>query len=102
MADLIAIAVVGVGSYVFRALFILALAKRRIPEAVLLALQFVAPAVMAALIVALLIDSEGNVAIGIPEIAAFVIGGAVAHRTRNHIWTLFAGMAVFWVMRALV
>lgn len=102
MSDLIAIIVVGLGTYFFRALFIVSLANRRIPEPVLVALQFVAPAVMAALIVALLTDSDGNVAIGIPEVAAFVVGGAVAYRTRNHIWTLFAGMAVYWVARALV
>ena len=102
MVDLAAIAVVGLGTYISRALFIVALAKKRIPEAVLVALQFVAPAVMAALIVALLTDSAGNVAIGIPEVAAFVVGGAVAYRTKNHVWTLFAGMAVYWLVRALV
>jgi branched-subunit amino acid transport protein len=46
-------------------------------------------------------DSEGNVAIGLPEASALLAGGAVAHRTRNHIWTLFAGMTVYWVVRAL-
>jgi branched-subunit amino acid transport protein len=102
VGDLIAIAVVGTGSYLFRAVFILGLANRRIPIRILVALRFVAPAVMAALIVALLSDAEGNVAIGIPEIAAFVIGGATAYRTRNHIWTLLAGMSVFWIVRGLV
>jgi len=102
MVDLAAIAVVGLGTYIFRALFIIALARKRIPEPVLVALQFVAPAVMAALIVALLTDSEGNVAIGVPEVAAFLVGGAVAYRTKNHVWTLFAGMAVYWLVRALV
>ena len=102
MTDLLAIAVVGLGTYFFRALFIVSLAKRRIPEQVLVALQFVAPAVMAALIVALLTDSDGNVAIGVPELGAFAIGGAVAYRTRNHIWTLLAGMVVYWVLRSLI
>ena len=102
MVELAAIAVVGLGTYIFRGLFIIALAKKRIPEPVLVALQFVAPAVMAALIIALLTDSAGNVAIGVPEVAAFVAGGAVAYRTKNHVWTLFAGMAVYWLVRALV
>jgi branched-subunit amino acid transport protein len=94
--------VVGLGSYLFRSFFILALAHRRIPDQVLVSLRFVAPAVMASLIVALMTDSEGNVAIGVPEATALLVGGAVAQRTRNHIWTLFAGMAVYWVMQALV
>jgi branched-subunit amino acid transport protein len=94
--------VVGFGTYVFRAVFIVALAKRRIPDVVLLALKYVGPAVLGALIVALLTDSEGNVQIGVPEVAAFVAGGFVAHRTRSHIWTLFAGMAVYWAVQAFV
>lgn len=102
MSELIAVLVVGLGSYLFRSFFILALAHRRIPDQVLVSLRFVAPAVMASLIVALMTDSEGNVAIGVPEATALLVGGAVAQRTRNHIWTLFAGMAVYWVMQALV
>jgi branched-subunit amino acid transport protein len=99
---LVAIAVVGLGTYFFRGLFIVSLAKRRIPEPVLVALQYVAPAVMAALIVALLTDSDGTVAIGVPELSAFAVGGAVAYRTKNHIWTLVAGMVVYWAVRALL
>jgi branched-subunit amino acid transport protein len=102
MNDLLAVVVVGIGTYISRALFIVALANKRIPDPVLVALRFVAPAVMAALIVALLTDTEGNVAIGSAELAGFAAGGAVAYRTRNHIWTLVAGMAVYWVARALV
>ena len=102
MSDFLATAVVGLGTYVFRAVFIVALAKRRIPEIVLVALKYVGPAVLGALIVALLTDSEGNVEIGIPELAAFVVGGFVAHRTRSHVWTLVAGMVVYWVTLALI
>jgi branched-subunit amino acid transport protein len=102
MTDFLAIVAVGVGTYVSRGIFILALANKRIPDPVLVALQFVAPAVLGALIVALLIDSDGNVAIGVPEASAFVVGGAVAYKTRNHILTLFAGMGVFWLIRALI
>lgn len=101
MTAFLAIVAVGIGTYVSRAMFILALAKRRIPDPVLVALQFVAPAVLGALIVALLTDESGSVAIGVPELAAFVAGGAVAYKSRNHIFTLVVGMTVFWVVRAL-
>jgi branched-subunit amino acid transport protein len=99
---LFAIVVVGLGTYLSRAVFILALANRRIPEYVLVPLQFVAPAVLSALVVALLINKDGSVAIGIPELAGFVVGAAVAYATRSHIYTLIAGMGVFWILRALV
>ena len=102
MTDFLAIVAVGVGTYLSRGIFVLALANKKIPDPVLVSLQFVAPAVLGALIVALLIDSDGNVAIGIPEVSAFVVGGAVAYKTRNHILTLFAGMGVFWLIRALI
>ncbi len=102
MSDFLAIVAVGIGTYLSRAIFILALANKTIPDPVLVALQFVAPAVLGALIVALLIDSDGNVAIGIPEVSAFLVAGAVAYRTRSHIFTLIAGMGVFWLVRALM
>ena len=102
MTFLAAVLIVGAGTYFSRAFFIIALADRKLPDLVLVAIQFVAPAVLSALVVALLIDSEGNVAIGVPELSAFVAGGAVAYRTKNHIWTLIAGMATYWVVRALI
>ena len=102
MIDLVAIVIVGMGTYFSRALFIVVLANRRIPDPVLVSLQFVAPAVLAALVVALLIDEDGAVAIGIPELAAFAVGGGVAYKTRSHIWTLVAGMTVYWVVRAVL
>ena len=102
MTALIAIVVVGLGTYMSRAIFIVALANRTIPDSVLVALQFVAPAVLSALVVALLINEDGSVAIGIPELSAFAVGTLVAYRSRNHIYTLVAGMGVFWIIRALV
>lgn len=102
MTALIAIVVVGLGTYLSRSAFILALAKKRIPDAVMVALQFVAPAVLSALVVAVLIDAEGRVAVGAPEGAALLAGSAVAYKTRNHVYTLIAGMGVFWLVRALL
>jgi branched-subunit amino acid transport protein len=98
----LSILTVGVGTYVSRSVFILALARRRIPDSVLVALQFVAPAVLSSLVVALLTDEDGGVAVGAPELAAFVVAGVVARLTRNHILTLIAGMGVFWLLRALI
>jgi len=102
LSDFLAVLAVGLGTYGSRAVFILALANRKIPAAILMALQFVAPAVLGALIVALLINSEGEVSAEWPEAAAFLMGGLVAWKTRNHIYTLFAGMGAFWLVRGLV
>ncbi|HEY6634804.1 MAG TPA: AzlD domain-containing protein [Acidimicrobiia bacterium] len=102
MNAFLATVVVGLGTYVTRALFIIALAKRRIPDPVLVALEYVAPAAMAALIVALLTDGSGEVAIGIPEVAALAVGALTTYKTKNHVLTLVVGMTVYWVVRALV
>ena len=102
MTAFIATVIVGIGTYLSRAIFILALAKRRIPDAVLVMLQFVAPAVLGALVIALLIDSDGSVAIGVPEVSALAVGALVTYKTRNHILTLVVGMAVYWGLRALL
>jgi branched-subunit amino acid transport protein len=85
-----------------RAVFIVSLANKRIPEPVLIALRYVGPAVLGALIVALLADEAGEVSIGVPEVAGFAAAGLTAYRTKNQVWTLVAGMAAFWVVRALV
>lgn len=101
MTAFIAGVVAGIGTYLSRAGFIVVLARRRIPDSVVVSLQFVAPAVLGSLVVALLITEDGQVAIGWAEIAALTVGGVVAHRTRNHIFTLVAGMGMFWIVRAL-
>jgi branched-subunit amino acid transport protein len=102
MTTFVASVIVGIGTYVSRSLFILALAKRRIPDSVVVSLQFVAPAVLSALVIAVLTNDDGTVAIGVPELAAFIAGGATVYKTRNHILTLVVGMTVFWVLRALL
>ena len=102
MSDFLAILAVGIGSYVLRSVFILALANRPIPPAVVAALEFVAPAVLAALVVSLLVDSDGRLAGGLPEIVALVAGGFTIWKTRNFLLSAGVGMAVFWVVGALV
>lgn len=102
MITFLSTVVAGVGTYLSRSIFILALARRRIPDNIRLALEFVAPAVLGALVITLLIDDSGSVAIGIPEVSALAVGGATTYKTRNHILTLVLGMTVYWVMRALV
>ncbi len=98
MSPLVAILIVGIGTYASRAVFIVALADRAIPPRVLQALEYVGPAVLSALVVALMIDGDGQVDIGVPELAAFVVGAFEAWKARNLVYTLLAGMAAFWLL----
>lgn len=96
---LIATVVIGIGTYVMRSSFILALADRDFPPVVREGLGYVAPSVMAALVVSLALD--GSSPAGWIEMAALVMGGLVGWRTRSLPWVLVAGMATLWLLRAL-
>lgn len=102
MTQFITIVLAGLGTYLSRAIFIIALADRRFPPLALRALEYVAPAVMGALIVSMLTSAEGEVLIAAPELAGLSAAALVAWRTRNHILTLLAGMSVFWSVAAVV
>lgn len=102
MSDFLAIVLVGIGTYSSRAVFIVALADREIPPRILRALDYVGPAVLSSLVVVLMIDDGGSVAVGLPEAAALVTGAGVAWKTRNLIYTVVAGMAAFWLLRYLI
>ncbi len=95
MSTLIAIVLVGLGTYTCRAVFILAFANRKIPEFLLSSLQFVAPATLSALVVTLLIDKDGTLVIGLPEVVSLISASVIAYITRNHVYTLVVGMGVF-------
>jgi branched-subunit amino acid transport protein len=96
---LLATIVVGIGTYLMRAGFVVALAEREFPPVVKEALGFVAPGVMAALVVSLALG--GSEPAGWIEIAALVVGGLVGWRTRSLPWVLVAGMATLWILRAV-
>ncbi len=102
MSAFLAILAVGIGTYLLRSAFILALANRRIPPAVIAALDFVAPAVLAALTVSLLVDGAGRLAVGMAEAAGLVAGSFVIWKTRNFLMSAGVGMGVFWLVGALL
>jgi branched-subunit amino acid transport protein len=98
---LLAILLTGVGTYFSRAIFILLLSERPFPPLALRALEYVAPAVMGALIVSML-TGDGAAGIAIPELGGLACAAVVAWTTRNHIFTLLAGMTTFWLLGAFV
>jgi branched-subunit amino acid transport protein len=97
-AALVATVLVGVGTYLTRASFILALADRDLPRRLRTALSFVAPAVMAALVVSLTVPAEAGEPLWV-EGTALVVGGVAGWVTRSLIWVLVAGMATLWLLR---
>lgn len=97
MLILLAILLTGLGTYATRAVFIVALADRALPTRVEQALEYVGPAVLAALVVTLMIDESGEFTGGVPELAALAVGALVAWRIRNLLAVVAAGMGSFWL-----
>lgn len=101
MSTFIAILLTGAGTYLSRALFILTLSQRRFPPLAMRVLEYVAPAVMGALIVTMLTTPQGEVLIGVPELVGLAGAALVARRTRNHVLSLAAALGAFWLAGAL-
>ena len=97
MSVALAIIVTGIGIYASRAVFILAFAQRRFPPLALRALEYVAPAVMGALVVTMLITPEGEIMIGTPEVVGLACAAFVIRVTRSHVYALVAALCSFWL-----
>jgi len=63
-------------------------------------LQYVPVAVLAALVVPAVVAPHGCLEVGL-RTWAVLAGAIVAWRTRNVLWTILSGMAVFWLFRML-
>jgi branched-subunit amino acid transport protein len=99
MTVLLTICCVGLLGYSMRAIFIVSLAKLSFPPLALRLLEYVAPAVMGALVMTMLTGPEGALVAGIPELAGLVLAAVVVARTRNVLAGLLAAMGIFWLLR---
>ena len=98
----LAIILTGIGSYTMRAFFIFALAQYAFPPVVLRALEYVAPTVMASLVISMLTTPQGELTAGLPELIGLMCAAVTTKRTGNHILALFAGMGAFWFIGVMV
>lgn len=98
----LAIVVTGLGSYAMRAFFIFALARYTFPPMLLRALEYVAPTVMAALVISMMTTPEGDLDTGLPKVLGLIFTAIAARTTGNHILALVSGMGTFWLIRAII
>lgn len=99
---LIAVIGVGLATYAMRAGLILALADTELPTWLLRALRYVAPSVLAALVVTLVADPDAaNRGVSLAEVVGLLVTAGVVIKTRNLAVTLAVGMAAFWAVLAL-
>jgi len=79
----------------------IALLGREMPPLLRRWLRHVPVAVLAALVAPAALAPQGTLRLGAHALAALV-SAVAAWRTRNVLFTIAAGMAAFWVLRALV
>jgi len=87
-------------TYSIRALFILVIPPERMPELIRTALQFVPPAVLAALIFPEVLLDQGRMHLAFSNyrLVAAVVASLTAWRTKNTWLTILAGMLIFGLL----
>jgi branched-subunit amino acid transport protein len=104
MNDWLVVSVIGVGTYLLRFSFIGVLGTRSMPVWAQRPLKYVAPAVLAALVVpaVLLVDGRADVTpLGNPRFLAAAVAGIVAWRLKNVAAVIVVGMCLLWALQAL-
>ena len=96
------IALIGLGTFAWRGAFLVFGRGLRMPDLVRRALNYVPPAVFAALMLPGLVQWQVDGTVDAPRLIAGAVAGGVAWRTRGTIPTLVAGMVVLWSLRALL
>jgi len=94
----------GVGTYLIRASFVVALQDVEVPELVQRALRYVPPAVLAALSIPPVVAPGGQLGIipPAPEFLAAIVAAVVAWRTKNLAATIVVGIPVLIGLEALL
>lgn len=90
------------GTYGLRASLILFFSRRDLPPVLERAFRHVAPAVLAALAVPTFVAPQGTLTLVPSHLAAGVVGGLTAWRTRSLPATLVAGLAAYGLVALIV
>lgn len=97
----IVVALIGAGTLLERASFLVFGGRLQLPDVVQQGLRYVPAAVLSALVLPGLVQPGSD---GLPDaarLAAGVVAAAVAWRTHGALLTLVAGMATLWLLRWL-
>ena len=105
MTDLAIIITIGIGTYLLRLSFIGILGDRTMPDWAMVPLRFVAPAVLAALVAPAVLLRDGSIDLSPatnPRALAALVALLIAWKTKNVAAVIVAGMAVVWLLQALL
>jgi len=104
VVSVVIVLAVGLGTYVARLSFIGLLGSRRLPITLERALEYIAPAVLAALVLPAVIRPEGAIDLSVDNLKLFAALSAaiVAWATRNVLATIATGLGMLWLLDALL
>ena len=91
----------GAGTYLARVSFIGALGHRRLPAVAERALEYVAPAVSAALVFPAVLLRDGSIDVAPatnPRLVAAALAALVAWRSKSVVAVLAVGMGALWIL----
>lgn len=100
----ITIIIAGVMTYLIRLSFIFLFTRLVLPNWLKLALRFIPPAVLTAIIFSEILFIQGSIQINIgnTRLIAGLVAVIVAWRTKNAIMTITIGMATLWFLQAIL
>ncbi len=104
MSNWLVVVVIGVGTYALRLSFIGILGTRPLPVWAERPLRYVAPAVLAALVLPAVVLAEGAADVtpaGNPRFLAAVVAGLVAWRRSSVAGVIMVGMGLLWILQAV-
>lgn len=93
--------IIGAGTFFWRGSFLVFGRSLQLPDLVRRALNYVPPAVFAALVLPGLVQWQADGVVDGAKLAAGLLAGAVAWKTQGTVATLVAGMLGLWGLRAL-
>ncbi len=104
MINVAIVAAIGIGAYLSRLSFIAALGSRRVPPVLSRALEYVAPAVLAAIVFPAVVRPDGPIDLTPANLRllAGLAAGVVAWRTKNVALTTAVGLGSLWALQAVV
>lgn len=105
MSDVGIVFAIGIGTYLIRLSFIGIVGNRTMPDWALVALRFVAPAVLAALVAPAVLLHEGVLTVAPatnPRAIAALVALLIAWKTKNIAVVIAAGMVTVWALQAIL
>lgn len=104
MSPWLVIVIIGLGTYLIRVSFIAAFGHYGVPTWLEAPLRYVAPAVIAAIVLPLLVAPDGSVDFSVDNVRwlAGLVAIATAVKTRSLSLTIVVGMVALWILQWLL